>query len=418
LSTRATTLLTWLLCGLVAAVASAGLVTQSGPRLYTSSSSSSSSGGAADGATYSFTSPVSASAPPSKEFLGGSAGPIASGTNNTAFSRTGWTKLSNSTTADWYFSTVRSLNRSKSLLYDGAARGESTAPGGNARGTQQYDTGASGYKKLHRSTWYYWNWPHLDATNTQWKIQRWQHQTDHTGGGGPDVVDCYPPSAYVSSAQIHDNTPFSIFTENGTGPVTCDQAGLNTTSSQFVPRNAWFRLDTYMQENTPAGTGNGTYRIKVTEYATPSNTWTVTSTNRVWRGTLDVSDVYRYAIYQNYLGNSAELYGPWEESVIYIDDLYMGWVTSLSDTLYRVEMIDTNNIATATHPGVIQDITAASGTAWSVTLNAGHWSTVTGRYLVVIRCDDETVMGYVGPIASLQPAANDYYFDQDVRLAA
>jgi hypothetical protein len=398
----------------VCALSGAGLVTQSGPRLFSSSSSSSSSssGGAADGATYSFTSPVSASAPPSKEFLGGSGGVIVSGTTNTAFSRTGWTKLSGSTVADWYYNTTRSLNRSKSLVYDGAARGEVDTPGGNARGSQQYDTGASGFKKLSTSVWYYWDWPHLDATQTQWKIMRWQTEDDPPG---PQVVDCVRPSAYLSSHQSYTNTFFSVFS---TVAAACDQQTTFSSGAQLMPRNGWFKLVTYVQENTPAGTANGAFRVQVTEYANPANTWTINSTNRIFRTATDNSNVFRYPVFQNYLGNSLGLYGAWENSLIYMDDMYMGWVTSLSDTLYRVEMIDTGNIATASHPGVIQAITAASGTAWSVTLNAGYWSSVTGRYLVVIRCDDETVMGYVGPIASLMPANEDVFHLVDLARAA
>jgi len=367
-------------------------------RLVLRTSGSSGGGGStpADGDLYTFTSNVSSTELPDNEFLGGLTGAIESGTNNTAFSRSGWTKLSGSTVADWYYSNVRSLNRTKSLLYDGTARGESDINGGNARGTQQYDWGASGWQELYTSTYYYWDYPHMDALTLQWKVNRWL-TNDDAGSGNPQIVDGNDPSAYMSHVTANDNVFLAGFV---TGAADWAQYFSPPDDYSSGPvkmiRNAWFRIETFFKENSPAGTSNGTFRVKVTEVANPSNTWSRTYTNVLFRGSGDHSNPFRYFIYQNYLGNSAFVYGAWEQCKLYMDDHFMSRRTT-TGAQRRVEMIDAATVGASTKVGVIQPLTQLSGTSRQVRINKGHWSSVAGKYLVEYD-DTNTVVTTIGPL--------------------
>jgi len=358
----------------------------------TYSASGGGGGSATDGSNYNLTSAQSITTAPSIEDLGGLGGPIASGTNNTHFTRSGWVELY-AGLSDWYYSNGQTLNRSLSLLYDGAARGESTSPGGNARGTYQFDVGAAGWKKCFRTIYYYWNWPHPSATQTQWKLQRWQQQMD---GSQPEVVDGNRPSGYMSSHQNYDNFFFNVYATGGAG----DTSSINDLPAHVVPRNSWFRFDNYMEENSVPSAADGVIRLTMTEISNPSNTWTINKTNVQFRGPSDNSNVFRYAIYQNYLGNSAELFGPWEDSTIYMENLMIQWLAAADSgsTLTYWEMTDASTVAASSKAGVVQRWVSRSGTSCVVRIDKGHWSSTSGKYLLERNAATGAVITTVGPL--------------------
>lgn len=372
-------------------VRSAPLIIASGSR-----GQAAAGGGVADGASYSFTSNVSISAPPSYEWLGGSGGVIDAGTNGVHFTRTNWQQL-NPTLSDWLWSTSRTLSRSKSLMYDGTAQGET----GNARGTYHHDCGASGWGEMYSSCNYYWQMS-PNQTQCQWKIMRWQTQTDHTGGGGPEVVDNYGPSGYIAAPQLNDDFFLNTFYNcNGSGSSTASTQYFSPAAAPTTPHNTWIRIETYMKENTTPGTANGLFRCKMTRCSDGAVLWTASSSNRIWRGASDVSDVFRYLVYQNYFGNGAGINGNvWENSVIFMDDLFHSWVTpGNSGGQRRIELINASTHASATLQPAIQEWTAGSGTSRTVKLNLpSNYPSFSGCYLVEFD-DTNSVATTVGPLA-------------------
>jgi len=351
------------------------------------------SGGAiVDGANYSFTSNVSISAPPSYEWLGGSGGNIDSGTPGSIWSRSGW-RILFTPYSQWRWSSSRTLSRTLTLSYDGTAEGET----GNARGSYHHDIGATGWGEMYSSCNYYWQMI-PNQTQCQWKIMRWQTQTDHTGGGGPEVVDGYGPSAYIAAPQLNDDFFLNNFFTGGAGGSTLY---FSPAAAPTIPHNTWIRIETYMKENSPAGTANGLFRCKVTRCSDGAVLWTASSSNRIWRGSSDPADVFRYLIYQNYFGNGAGINGNvWENSVIFMDDLFHSWVAPGSTGgQRRIEMINAPTHAAATLQPAIQEWTVGSGTGRTVKLNKpANYPSFSGCYLVEFD-NNNTVVTTVGPLA-------------------
>ena len=342
-----------------------------------------------DGASYSFTSNVSISAPPSYEWLGGNAGVIDAGTNGVHFTRSGWTQLF-TTLSDWLWSTSRTLSRTKSLMYDGELQGET----GNARGTYQHDVGATGWGEIYTSCNYYWQMV-PNQTDCQWKIMRWQQQTD---AGGPEVVDGNRPSAYIAAPQVNDDFFLNNFVTGGAGDTTLY---FSPAAAPTTPHNTWIRIETYMKENSTPGTADGLFRCKVTRCSDGVALWTASSSNRIWRGASDNSNPFRYLIRQNYFGNGAGINGNvWEDSVLFMDDMFHSWTAPGSTGgQRRIELINASTHASATLQPAIQEWTAASGTSRTVKLNLpANYASFSGCYLVEFD-DTNSVVTTVGPLS-------------------
>jgi len=336
---------------------------------------------------------------PSFEFLGGATGAINTGTLNTHFTKSGWTQLF-ATLSDWYYSNTRTLSRAQSLVYDPAARGESSS---NARGSYQFDVGASGSTDVYRSRNYYWQC-NASFSGVQFKTDRWQTITDHTGGGGPEVVDGYPPSCYDTSSAARDNMPFSNFTADpgyvgGSTNSPYSQAVLNTVDG--YPQNIWVRDQMYTKENSTPGTANGIYNRKIRDItnAGASYNFTVNSTNRIYRGTNDNANPFRYLIFQLYFGN-----GPttpngndWGDTIFYIDDMYISY-SSNGTARRRVELINASTPGSA-NKFVVQPSTK-SGITVTTTVNLGYIGTGQSGLYIVEYDETDTVITTWGPYTS------------------
>lgn len=339
-------------------------------RLVTRTSVVAAGGSLTDGADYNFTSNDSISAVPVAEWLGGLSGVIDGGTPGVHFTRASWTELG-ATTSNWQWSTTRTRNRTRTLYYDGAARGEALGPGGNCRGSYQYDTGASGLTELYVSVNVYWQ-VNPSYPNFQWKMWRLQQQTD---GGGPEVVDGNRPSAYQTNSVDGTEMPLVTFT------TTPNDVALFPGTGRF-PQNGWARAELYIKENTTPGATDGLFRFRVTN-ASGTVLHNIVSTNRCWRGSGDNSNPFRYFIWQLYGGNASDGGGSgvtvpgntdWGDSIWFMDDFYIAKNNGAQSPLRRVEISDG-----ASEP-VLQPFAAAgnSGTARRIVLNKGHLSTFTG----------------------------------------
>jgi hypothetical protein len=178
-----------------------------------------------DGQSYSFTSNDSIAAPPTVEFLGALGGVIDGGTPGEHFTRANWAMLDPRGRSNWQWSTTRTRNRSRTLYYDGVARGEGLGADGNCRGSYQYDVGPGGWKELYVSPSVYWQ-VNPSYPNFQWKTFRLQTVMD---GAVPEVREgeegtyAHDPQAYMSNSVDGTEMPFSTFTiptiREGCGPA-------------------------------------------------------------------------------------------------------------------------------------------------------------------------------------------------------
>ena len=358
-----------------------------------------------DGVAFPFTSTVSSTFP-NFEFLGGNGGVIASGSLGTTFTRTNWIRLY-TTLSDWKYSNARTLSRAQSLIYDGVAQEGQID---SCRGTYQFDVGSSGSVDVYRNRNVYWD---IDPSynGVQWKTDRWQTRTDHDGGSGPEVVDGYPPSVYVSSYPARDNFQLSNFTANSgyVGGVTnnpFNQAVYDSTQTGInlaFPQNGWYNYQLYMRDSSSLAAADGAHRVKMIAASTGSVWMQFATNNRTYRSASDVAfatNPFRYVILQNYFGNGPATPGgnSFGSTKLYMDDIYIAW--SLDNTAQRrVELINASTPGAATKSPVIQP-TTKSGTTLTPTINLGHIGTgQSGLYLVEYD-ESNTVITTAGPYTS------------------
>lgn len=307
----------------------------------------------ADGATITRTGP-SASLPTTVEFLGGSGGIIESGTNGVHFTRSGWSQLFASL-SDWQYSTANPLSRTKTLRFD-------TAVTGDGRGTYFFDHGTSGVSEEYTSCNYYCD--RGSATQMQWKVKRLMPNEDTT--------DATLPSWYVAAWY---NGPGSFINHWSTGQSATDYL------TSDIPTNTWVRVETWTVISNPAGTANGSIRVKVTNLSTGSTILDNTLSSIITRGSGD--PVSRYHTMQNYLGNESP-----GGTRIFIDmeDIYISSVSSGSNAFVRAELCNNSVYANATVKRLCK-VNSITGTDWNVTLNGPSavfgTSNLSGLYLAL-----------------------------------
>lgn len=310
----------------------------------------------ADGATITRTGP-SATKPSIIEWLGGSGGIIDAATADADFSRTGWSK-SFTDISRWTYNTGRTFNRSKSLLADNKYPTPT-----DGRKTWFYDYGASGVTEEYRSCNFYVDTG--SATAFQWKIWRllWREME----------VDGEDPSWYISNwYNGYGDLFFNVYNQDGGG---------TRDAGWIAPFNEWLRVEIWFSCNTPAGTSNGSFRVKVTRRSDGSTIGDTTWTSLNFRGATGPPPVHRYACWQNYLGNES----PSETQLrVYMDDIYMSAVSSGAGAFVRAELCNNSNYSSATIKEICE-VTGISGTDWSVKLNKGQHSSsdLTGLYLAL-----------------------------------
>lgn len=335
-----------------------------------------------DGDTISRTGPAS-TLPTTIEWLGGLGGVIDSGTNGVHFTRTNWSQLYASL-SDWNWSTSRTLSRSKSLLFDAQATGD-------GRGTYFFDHGASGISEEYFSCNYYWEVPSAIISGgggLQWKIRR--------GHFDVDVVDAQDPSWYTSSNRGGVALFLAVFNQDATHTPDTIVPGYHfLAGGPRPPENTWMRVETWTKVNSPAGTANGTWRLKITNLSTGATVCDETFTGLNFVGNSPAVSNLRYCVMQNFLGNST-IGGPDHgDAKIWMDDVYIASVASGSNAFVHAELCNNSVYASSTIRRACK-VNSIAGTDWSVTLNGPlsvfGVSDLTGLYLALFDSSNTPTM--------------------------
>lgn len=331
-------------------------------------SSGAGGGGIVDGQNYDFTSNDSIANAPHQEWV---ADAVNAGTTGTHFTRSGWTQLF-ATLSDWLHSTDRTRNNAKALKYDGKLQGEGLGPGGNCRGSYQFDVGAGGWRELYVSLNVYWA-VNASYPNFQWKMFRFQQQAD---AGGPEVTDGGGLNAYMTNSVDGTEMPFSTF-------VTPDGQIVLFPGTGRAPQNGWFRMEIYMRENTVAGTADGLLRVRITN-ASGTVVQNIVSSNRKYRGASDTANVFRYFIWQLYGGNASDPGGSgvtvpgntdWGDSIWHMDDFCIQHAAAGEVSPYRRVEISDGVSEPVLQPWVPAGV---SGTSRRIKAHLGHLSAFAG----------------------------------------
>jgi hypothetical protein len=292
-----------------------------------------------------------------QEFLGGDR--VDSLANNARIDQQGWANwsmMTPSTNTYPHVTTERGWSGGKSIAFD--TRGTT-----EYKQTLFYDTGSSGFSYLYTNALIYLD--HIDLLSgsyLQWKMMRWYKV--------PDVLDHAQglSGAYMSN-RLASSSFFTGF--NSSTQFT------NWFSGNLPGRRAWYRYETWLRMNSSPGTGNGTFRVKVTNPTTGAVVADNTYNNVMFNASGD-SGNFRYLVIQNYFGNASD--GGYNQAgngqaVSFWDDLY------ISQSQARVEVCDQATYNACVNKE-IQYPTAWGDGRITVRLNRGNKSTV-GAFLYV-----------------------------------
>lgn len=389
---------------LLCALSGAGLVTQSGPRLFTSGSS------LADGATVTRTGPSATM--PNQEFLGGVTGFNASAVSGTTFSRTNWSILTPATAMMPHSDSEFALNRATAVLSDFRSSLE-------YKQTRIFDTGASGYSSIYASWWDRYSHDSLSGGQSiQRKMMRWLNVADvqdSDGGAYMANWDGVATAFFTNFRNVTANQD-TLFYDNSTGSLTDIPSG-----------TSWQRFEIWLVNNTPSGTANGYFRVKVTTTAGVTLVDNV-STNRRFRDSGDSLGNFRYITPQDYVGNATDG-GPGPDNknaTAAHDDEHFLWLTSGTGFPARAELVNNVVYASSTVRRTCE-LVSITGTSWVVKLN-GPFSAfgvtdLTGLYLALFDSAGTPTMVILDVTPALRvpewvrdlDAAND---DQTYQVAA
>ena len=220
-----------------------------------------------------------------QEFLGGDR--VDALANNARIDQQGWANWSMMTpsTATYpHVTTERGWSGGKSIAFD--TRGTT-----EYKQTLFYDTGSSGFNFLYTNALIYLD--HIDLLSgsyLQWKMMRWYKV--------PDVLDHAQglSGAYMSN-RVASSSFFTGF--NASTQFT------NWFSGNLPGRRSWYRYETWLRMNSSPGTGNGTFRVKVTNPTTGAVVADNTYNNVMFNASGD-SGNFRYLVIQNYYGNASD----------------------------------------------------------------------------------------------------------------
>lgn len=323
-------------------------------------------GSLADGATVVVTGPSATL--PSSEWLGGKDGVIESGTPDTLFSRSGWSDGFPNNISDWYYSTARTLNRSRALLFDSTIVAD-------GRGTKSFDYGSSGITQEYRSCNYFWEVP-AEQGDMQWKIWR--------GGVDLDMTDHIDPSWRWTTMRSGITNSLTVYDQDTGGS---EGSGLHYFPDGSVePDGIWIRCECWVTVNSPLGTANGTFRARVTRVSDNEEITDTTITGLNFRGNSPAAGHLRYAHWQNYFGNGGDIeHG---NAKMHMDDIYMSRVASGTGAFVRAELVNNAVYASATAAPVICEVLSIEGTTWSVKLNGAG----TGKWLALFNASNVPTM--------------------------
>ena len=287
------------------------------------------------------------------EWLGGSSGPIESGTNGAVFvatGRRGWWEDGDSNQA--IFDSRRAYSGRQSLAFDPALGRHQ-----DGRFGLIYDTG-SNFRELYSSYVAYFD--NGGATSGQWKMIRWCHTNS--------VVDTSIPNAYMSNWEGNTSDFFQVHAGGG------DSLN-NWFTSQILPRSgAWYRVETYIRPSSSPTQSDGIFWARTTRVS--DGLVQEQRFNSVKNYADGEVNRYRYIVFQNYMGNDAYQGTPGPTKV-WIDDLYV------SQSQARVELCAAASWALCRNKEIQQPLTW-SGSQITVRVNRGALPSLTGAFVYVV----------------------------------
>lgn len=298
------------------------------------------SGTPTDGSSYTLTGSGYGSGPSEVEFLGGSSGPIESGTTGNNFSRTNWLLPGDAMNSnDFKYATDQAHSGSKSL--------KAEVPEYNAVLRYTPASTITSSESVFISVWYRWN----HVNEGQWKLLRLTTNSTIVDGSNQLVFFTYPGETQLC--------------------VDPDVVGYSSmTPNPYTTTDAWQRVD----YDVTCGVSNGT--VVLTKYVTGSSK--VTDTEGAYP-THRSGSAWNYVLFQNYMGTGGGYPGI-SSGNVWMDDIY------IASTRARVEMGNASTYAACTH-FEIQPFTSWSTSSITVTLNRGSFGSTDTVYLYVINAD-------------------------------
>jgi hypothetical protein len=298
-----------------------------------------------------------------QEFLGGSK--IDSLANNTRIDQQGWANWSAmlpSTSTYPHVSTERGWSNGKSIAFD--TRGTT-----EYKQTLFYDTGSAGFTTLYTNAVIYVD--HMDliaGSYLQWKMMRWYKV--------PDVLDHAQglSGAYLSNRLLASG----VFTGFNSADQFVYWLDSQSGRTNLPGRRTWYRYETWLRMNSAPGTGNGAFRVRITNPATGQIVADNNISNVMFNASGD-SGNFRYFVVQNYFGNASD--GGYSQAgngqaVAFWDDLY------ISQSEARVEVCDQATYSSCVNKEIQLPVSWANDRL-TVRLNKGNKSQV-GAYLYIV----------------------------------
>ena len=298
-----------------------------------------------------------------QEFLGGTKiDSLANGARVDQQGWANWSMMTPSTATYPHVTTERGWSNGKSIAFD--TRGST-----EYKQTLFYDTGSSGYNYLYTNGLIYLD--HIDLISgsyLQWKMMRWYKVADvldHAQGLSGSYLSNRLASTGVFTG-FNSSTQYVYWLDSQSG------------RTNLPGRRNWYRYETWLRMNSAPGTGNGTFRVKVTNPVTGQVVTDNTINNVMFNASGDTGN-FRYLVVQNYFGNASD--GGYSQAgngqaVAFWDDLY------ISQTEARVEVCDQATYAQCVNKE-IQVPTTWADNRITVRLNKGNKSQV-GAYLYVV----------------------------------
>jgi hypothetical protein len=302
---------------------------------------SSTSGTPTDGSSYTLSGSGYGSGPSEVEFLGGSSGPIESGTTGNNFSRTNWLLPGEAMNSnDFKYATDQAHSGSKSL--------KAIVPEYNAVLRYTPASTITSSESVFISVWYRWN----HVNEGQWKLLRLTATNS--------IVDQYTDELVFFT--YPDETQICV------DPKTVGYSSM--TPNPYTTTDAWQRFDF----DVTGGVSNGI--VTLTKYVTGSSK--VTDTEGAYP-THRSGGAWNYVMFQNYMGTGGGYPGI-SSGNVWMDDIY------IASTRARVEMGNASTYAACTH-FEIQPFTSWASGSITVTLNRGSFGATDTVYMYVVNAD-------------------------------
>jgi hypothetical protein len=235
------------------------------------------------------------------EWLGGPDGNIEKGVTGQDFKKDGW---SNNTSNPVKYSEIQIHSGLKSIL--------SQWPSSSRSSGYFYDTGISGVGKIYVTWWAYFD--HVDSAG-QWKKWRLRYDSNVNDTDGEVYENnWYSVTGSGSSSQFYVYCDLENY-------ISCYPNSDSTYKSiEVQPVDQWVRIELYAEESSANGIRDGSIQL----YRHPQTS--VISKIKDFDGTVitratNVTNRWRYFIFQNYWGNNSGGTGTKEK--VYIDDIFI-----------------------------------------------------------------------------------------------